>query len=247
MLGIQHLRGQRREPEEAGVELVDPVKKRGATHIRRIGQRLVADAGVAQLLFGQGDDRLLTAPKVAPERRNILGARKSAGHADHRDRVLGDAHRSYPPCTSGLGRRRIAAPCRAAARWRARSRIVSALLSAGSGSLSPSWRIKSAVRSCKDAPCSISATGGSTPKSARAPLRIRTAIRESSPSSVRGLSKARRVRQSTGQCSPSPQRCAHTSARSPRAAPRPGRGRQARRARPSRRGHPPSPAPRPPG
>lgn len=28
MLGIQHLRGQRREPEEAGVELVDPVKKR---------------------------------------------------------------------------------------------------------------------------------------------------------------------------------------------------------------------------
>src|ERR1700743_2857110 len=192
MLRIEHPRGKRWEAEEVRVELIDRVEQRCAAHIRRIGQCLLADTFIAQLLFGQRDDRLLAAGKIAPERRKIIGAWKFAGHADHRDRVVGDAHWSCPPCTPGLALRRMAAPCRAAARCCARSRTVSAFFSSPglfgsrSGPESPSWSIRSAARLCRDAPCSISVTGGSTPKSARAPLRMRTALRESSPKSGSG-------------------------------------------------------------
>ena len=46
--------------------------------------------------------------------------------------------------------------------------------------------MRSVAMSRSDAPCSSSPTGGSTPKSARAAFLIRSAIRESIPSSANG-------------------------------------------------------------
>ncbi len=91
--------------------------------------------------------------------------------------------------------RRAAARWRAAARRWARSRSPSPC-SAASCPARPSWLMRSAARSCSEAPCSRSATGGSTPKSPRAVFLIRTAIKESIPSSINGWfgSMARVVR-----------------------------------------------------
>ena len=87
MLRIHHPGSLWCEAEEISVEFVYPVHQCSAPHIRVIREGLLADAGGKKVLLRQGDDRLLTAPQVVPERRHRVGAGKSAGHADDRNRV----------------------------------------------------------------------------------------------------------------------------------------------------------------
>src|SRR6476646_4779794 len=75
------------EAEEIGVEFVYPVEQGSAPHIRVIREDLLADAGSKKALLRQSDYRFLTAAQIVPERGHRIGAGKSAGHADDRDRV----------------------------------------------------------------------------------------------------------------------------------------------------------------
>src|SRR5689334_4888187 len=86
VLRIRHPGSLWCEAEELSVEFVYPVHQCGAPHVRVIREGLLADSGSKKVLRRQGDDRLLTAPKVVPELRHGVGAGKSAGHADDRNR-----------------------------------------------------------------------------------------------------------------------------------------------------------------
>ena len=89
MLGVHGPGRLRRETEEFGVELVDAIEQRRAPHIGRVRQRFLADSGRTKVLFGKRDDRFLALAQVVPELGQGVGAREPAGHADNRNRVVG--------------------------------------------------------------------------------------------------------------------------------------------------------------
>src|SRR5258705_12324079 len=130
------------EAEEIGVEFLYPVQQRSAPNIRVIREDLLADAGRKEVLLRQGDNRFLTTAQIVPERRYRVGAGKSAGHADNRNRVGRQRSRLREEfVVTGHARsptfRRAAARCRDAARCWARLRT-SFALSVLSCSLRPS-------------------------------------------------------------------------------------------------------------
>ncbi len=221
MLGIQYLRGQRREPEEAGVELrADPVKKRGDAHTRRIASVLSLTPPASRSPVRTGDDRLLTAPKVAPERRNILGAREIGWPCRpprSRSRGCSCSSSLYFRFRAGAASRfRKAALPRAGAPGRD---TVSALLSAGS--IIDLSYIKSAVRSSKRRALQNSAKWRFHAETRLRVAGYSNAIRRIQPSSVRGLLRHGGLAVGPSACS-SPQSDARAHIRSvtARAAPR---------------------------
>src|SRR4028119_1726960 len=91
LLGIDDLGLARRVAEEAGVEQVRSVE--GAARLDEAGVLdLRAEAGGAQLLVGEGPDRLHLAAQVAPELLDVPRSGEAARHADDGDALALDLH-----------------------------------------------------------------------------------------------------------------------------------------------------------
>ena len=99
LLGIEHLRLDRRDAEEGGVELVEAVEigaeTAGAAELRAVREELAdpADSGTRDPLA----DGIHTAIQLIPEGREAVRAGEPAGHADDRDRLV--ARRARPRCS----------------------------------------------------------------------------------------------------------------------------------------------------
>ena len=73
------------EPEELGVEMVEPVQDRGGGDIARIGQARGRFPAFAQLVGRKPGDRFNPVAQVGPEIRDVQRARHLKRHADDRD------------------------------------------------------------------------------------------------------------------------------------------------------------------
>jgi hypothetical protein len=77
----------RGEPEEPGVEVLDPIDPAAGADVRGVGAQAGADAQRGQLVVGVVVDRVDAGAEVPPERRRVRGAGEPAGEPDHGDQV----------------------------------------------------------------------------------------------------------------------------------------------------------------